>query len=59
MQKKRQVDNDIAKSLSYFNRLKLVSHSFIKRWRFLLVLLFIVGFVTAVVWMISDKYFYW
>lgn len=58
MRKNRQIDNKIKDSLFYFNNLKLVSRTFIKKLRLLLVIIFIVGFVTAVIWMISDKYFF-
>ncbi len=58
MRKNRQIDEKINNSLFYFNNLKLVSRIFIKKLRLLLVIIFIVGFVTAVIWMISDKYFF-
>lgn len=58
MKKVRQVDRKIKNSLFYFNNLKLVSRPFLRKVRLLLVLIFIIGFVSAVIWMISDKYFY-
>ena len=59
MKKIRKIDKAIKDSFFYFNNLNLVSRIFLRKLRLLLVLLFIIGFITAVIWMISDKYFYW
>lgn len=57
--KQRSIDVRIKQSYQNLNKLNLVSRFFIRKWKIMLVVLFVVGFITALVWMVSDEYFPW
>lgn len=53
---KRRIDATISASMNDLQSLGLVGNSTVRKWHLLLTALFVAGFVTAVIWMVStDK----
>lgn len=53
-QKPRAVDAKVRTSMKFLKDLRLVGSSTVRKWHLWLTIIFIVGFISAVVWMIST-----